>query len=193
MGTTTPTFLASSTLSFQPSAVDIVPKEIHVVVKKILQRNWSTWLQCIHCGHMSFADSALSQGDHPHVQPEPVQLQCSPHHQQFPHFLPFVDQCSRWLCLLLVSWIQRVLTHYSLLLMARLLCLPLSIEVASECVPRIHPKVSYQLATVQQHSHLALAISSSRVSHDPLHPFPTILALGTCTLPNERPKLCYPG
>ena len=52
-------------------------------------------------------------------------------------FPPFVDQCPRWLCLLLFSWIHLVLTHYT-----RLHCLPLSTEVASECVPRIHPNIS---------------------------------------------------
>ena len=43
--------------------------------------------------------------------------------------------------------------------MARLLCLPISLEVASEYLPRVHPKVSYQPAAVQQPPYLAVATS----------------------------------
>ena len=100
-------------------------------------------------------------------------------------FPPIVDQCPRWLCLLLISWIRLVLTHYT-----RLHCLPLSTEVASECVSSDSSEHLMQLTAVQQPPHPAVAISSSRISHDSLRPFPTLPGFVASTLPRERPKLC---
>ena len=69
-----------------------------------------------------------------------------------------LDGC---VCCSLPGLIQHrlVLTHCALQSMVRPLCLPLSIGVVSDHVPRIHLKASHQLAAVQQ---------PSRVSH---HPF----------------------
>ena len=61
--------------------------------------------------------------------------------------------------------LQLVLTHCALPSMARPLCLPPSIGVASERVPRTHLK-AHQLAAVQRPPHLAVTTSSYRVSHD---------------------------
>ena len=81
-----------------------------------------------------------------------------------------------------------VLTHCALLPMARPLCLPLSIGVASEHVPRIHLKVSHQLAAVHKPTHLGVATSASGTleSHtDPLRLSQTCLAFVACTSHDE--------
>ena len=150
------------TVCFQPSAVHIV-----------------------HCGHLSFSDSFLPWDDL-HVQPKPVQLQVSHRHQQFPHFPSLVDRCPRWLCLRCSAPgfnLCGPITHFCRWHDCFGYCYRR--EVVSEGAPRIHPRFSYQLAAVQQPAPLAVAISSSRVSHDPRRPFQTILAFVAYTLPSE--------
>ena len=108
-----------------------------------------------------------------HVQPKHVHLQLSQRHPQLLHFLPFVDQCPRWLCLMLVFWIQLqlALTYCNLRSMGRL-DPQLSIGVASQHAPQSHVKVSHQLPAVQRPPRLAVATSSSSVSHVTLRPSP---------------------
>ena len=101
-----------------------------------------------------------------HVQPKHVHLQLSHHYPQFLHFLPFVDHCPRWLCLLLALCIQLppALTQSTLVSKGRLYP-QLSIAVASQHAPQSHVKLSHQPTAVQQPRRLAVTTSSSPVLH----------------------------